>query len=65
MIEIISHHDIKYIKHSRRGVLIPANQMTYAISPLICHSRLSGVLLKKDSGQAGMTKTGNYFCIFQ
>jgi hypothetical protein len=21
-----------------------------------CHSRLSGVLLKKDSGQAGMTK---------
>ena len=26
---------------------------------LICHSRLSGVLLKKDSGQAGMSAPGS------
>ena len=31
---------------------------------LICHSRLSGVLLKKDSGQAGITRRGHYYASF-
>jgi hypothetical protein len=35
--------------------------MTYGIFFLVCHSRLSGVLLKKDSGQAGMTRKMTLF----